>query len=298
MSINGTQSTAAASAGVAKPKILASRRASAEAGDLGWLTRLARLVPGCRALGIAERGVEPELAPEDGEPADWVAPEDCTVWLPRTDEAEPGLAAVSVPLGEDGAQHLCAAVHASRRDSAHCVLARLAEVLASDTSIARLLRRGHPELTLLGRALDGLDQPAFLFSRTGVPVMANAAGHRAFDGCPSWLYAHLAEPEADLSRAAEVTAIDVGGLPLLLVAPRPDGPDAALFWREQYDLSPALAKVAGLLAAGRSDREIADRTGLTYNSVRTYVRRIYGRLNVGSRAELARLAYGGRTAVS
>ena len=255
-----------------------------------------------RAREICERaGVDPAAKVRDlaeGQVEAWLAREDCTVWLPRPDDSEPGLTTVSVALDPDARQLLCAAVHPTRRASALDVLERLAAVLEQDTAIARLLRRGHPELTLLGRALDGLDQPAFLFTRTGVPVMANAAGHRAFDGCPAWVHAHLAEPETDLSRAAEVTAIDVGGLPLLLVAPRPDGPDAALFWREQYDLSPALARVAGLLAAGRSDREISERTGLTYNSVRTYVRRIYSRLDVGSRTELARLAYGGRPAVS
>lgn len=268
---------------------------------LGWLARLARLVPGCRALGIAEgpvRRQQPDpCAVDDGAQA-WLAPEDCTVWMPRTDDTEPGMSTVTVPLGPDSHQLLCAAVHPTRQTSALEVLERLAAVLEQDTAIARLLRYGHPELALLGSALDGLDQPAFLFTRAGVPVMANTAGHRAFDGCPAWVHAHLAKPETDLSRAAEVTPIDVGGLPLLLVAPRPDGPDAALFWREQYDLSPALARVAGLLAAGRTDREISERTGLTYNSVRTYVRRIYSRLEVGSRAELARLAFGRRPAVS
>jgi DNA-binding NarL/FixJ family response regulator len=43
-----------------------------------------------------------------------------------------------------------------------------------------------------------------------------------------------------------------------------------------------------LFAAGRTEKEAAGETGLSLTSVRTYVRRIYDRLRVHSRVELAR----------
>jgi len=51
-------------------------------------------------------------------------------------------------------------------------------------------------------------------------------------------------------------------------------------------LPPRLAKIARLVISGCTDKQIASRTGLSFSTVRTYVRQIYRRLNVHSRVEL------------
>jgi DNA-binding CsgD family transcriptional regulator len=59
-------------------------------------------------------------------------------------------------------------------------------------------------------------------------------------------------------------------------------------------LSPSLSRVAALVVAGLPDRRIADLTGLSHASVRTYVRRIFERLGVRSRGELVSLVLADR----
>lgn len=47
-----------------------------------------------------------------------------------------------------------------------------------------------------------------------------------------------------------------------------------------------LAKIARLVVSGFTDKQIAIRTGLSFSTVRTYVRQIYRRAGVHSRVEL------------
>jgi DNA-binding CsgD family transcriptional regulator len=51
-------------------------------------------------------------------------------------------------------------------------------------------------------------------------------------------------------------------------------------------LPPRLARVAGLVVDGLTDKRIAQRLGLTFSTVRTYVRQIYRRVGVHSRVGL------------
>lgn len=61
-------------------------------------------------------------------------------------------------------------------------------------------------------------------------------------------------------------------------------------------LPPRLAKIAGLVVSGCTDKQIASRTGLSFSTVRTYVRQIFRRAGVHSRVELVhatRAGFGG-----
>ena len=51
-------------------------------------------------------------------------------------------------------------------------------------------------------------------------------------------------------------------------------------------MPPRLAKIARLVVSGCTDKQIASQTGLSFSTVRTYVRQIYRRLDVHSRVEL------------
>lgn len=51
-------------------------------------------------------------------------------------------------------------------------------------------------------------------------------------------------------------------------------------------LPPRLTKIAALVIDGMTDKQIAQRVGLTFSTVRTYVRQIYRRMGVHSRVGL------------
>jgi DNA-binding NarL/FixJ family response regulator len=54
-------------------------------------------------------------------------------------------------------------------------------------------------------------------------------------------------------------------------------------------LPPSLARVADHVVRGASDKEIATELGASISTIRTYVRRIYERLGVRSRVQLAKV---------
>ncbi|MEZ4385054.1 MAG: LuxR C-terminal-related transcriptional regulator [Nannocystaceae bacterium] len=66
----------------------------------------------------------------------------------------------------------------------------------------------------------------------------------------------------------------------------PELAEAANTQPRKVQLPPRLAKIARLVISGCTDKQIAARTGLSFSTVRTYVRQIYRRLNVHSRVEL------------
>ncbi|MEZ4450860.1 MAG: LuxR C-terminal-related transcriptional regulator [Nannocystaceae bacterium] len=76
-----------------------------------------------------------------------------------------------------------------------------------------------------------------------------------------------------------------GGTFFLLVPERPEA-EVILSRPRTIQLPPRLAKIARLVISGCTDKQIAARTGLSFSTVRTYVRQIYRRLGVHSRVEL------------
>ena len=62
-------------------------------------------------------------------------------------------------------------------------------------------------------------------------------------------------------------------------------------------LTPREAEVAGLVVDGLADREIAQQLSLSHHTVSQYVKRVYRKLDVGSRVGLARLLLGAPSAV-
>ncbi len=71
----------------------------------------------------------------------------------------------------------------------------------------------------------------------------------------------------------------------------PRSPDAAPL--SEHALPPRLAKVASLVIGGLTDKKIAQRLGLTFSTVRTYVRQIYRRMGVHNRVALVHAAGAG-----
>ena len=54
---------------------------------------------------------------------------------------------------------------------------------------------------------------------------------------------------------------------------------------QNADLSPREREVLESLAAGRAYKQISEQMGISINTVRTYIRRIYEKLHVQSRTE-------------
>jgi DNA-binding NarL/FixJ family response regulator len=53
------------------------------------------------------------------------------------------------------------------------------------------------------------------------------------------------------------------------------------------ELSPQQREVALLIAAGRSNREIAEDLGLSFNTASSHVKQVYARLEVNERSAVA-----------
>ena len=58
---------------------------------------------------------------------------------------------------------------------------------------------------------------------------------------------------------------------------------------ERLGLTPGQSRVAVALAEGSTVRNIAKTTGRTENTIRQFVKKIHGRLNISTRTELVRL---------
>lgn len=67
-------------------------------------------------------------------------------------------------------------------------------------------------------------------------------------------------------------------------------PRAATAWRPEpeHGLTRRQAEIIGLITTGLSNEEIIQRTGLSKNTVKTYIRTAYGRIGVDSRARAVR----------
>lgn len=136
-------------------------------------------------------------------------------------------------------------------------------------------------VSVLTELVHGYRRPAVVLTEQGAILCMNAPAMRALDRKPG-----DPEPEApadpkDWPRRATIHAD--GQVYTLAI------PDAALETQSaapEPQLPPRLAKIARLVISGCTDKQIATRTGLSFSTVRTYVRQIYRRIGVHSRVEL------------
>ena len=80
--------------------------------------------------------------------------------------------------------------------------------------------------------------------------------------------------------------LEEGGEVLYLAVLQASHPGTSLELGEMLGLPPRQAAVAELVRDGLSDREISEEMGLSHYTVRTYLRRVYRRLQVNSRTQL------------
>jgi len=126
--------------------------------------------------------------------------------------------------------------------------------------------------------LDLFDEPAYVVRGTGEILFANSAARDAHGAEPAWVAAAVSHDGADGAKPCRIARIGAGA-DLHVVIP------AAASLAE---LPPSLRPVAESLAEGKSDKDIAHALDIQLTTVRTYVARVYRRLDVHSRSELVR----------
>jgi DNA-binding NarL/FixJ family response regulator len=132
------------------------------------------------------------------------------------------------------------------------------------------------EFAALERVLEAVYQPVWLVEGSGRILHCNAAARAAAYELSA---DDLDDPRFAVSRVAIAgQTIDAAVLSLVVARNVPPHPP----------LPPSLARVASLVARGLTDKDIAAELDTPLSTVRTYVRRIYTRLGVRSRVELAR----------
>jgi len=133
---------------------------------------------------------------------------------------------------------------------------------------------------MLNELLQGYRRPAVAITTDGNVVGLNAAAMRLIQDAND-------DPDTalDLRKWPRVAAFEADGVLLHLALPSVT-PDAS---PDTKPLPPRLAKIAGLVVAGYTDKQIASQTGLSFSTVRTYVRQIYRRFDVHSRVELVNI---------
>ena len=144
--------------------------------------------------------------------------------------------------------------------------------------------RTSPLGRMLNELLQGYRRPAVVVTKDGTMVHSNPAAIRIIHGQPDGGdVATDNDISIDPGTWLRRVAFEAHGLTLHL-AVQEKASDVTL--PDLKHLPPRLAKIARLVVSGCTDKQIASQIGLTFATVRTYVRQIYRRLNVHSRVEL------------
>lgn len=133
----------------------------------------------------------------------------------------------------------------------------------------------HATLSLLTELVQGFLRPAVFGTEQGALLCMNAAAVRRIANKPGALDDVV---PADWPRRL---TLHVDGQTFHFLAPDPSEGATSL-----PSLPPRLARIATMVISGSTDKQIAGRTGLSFSTVRTYVRQIYRRFGVHSRVEL------------
>lgn len=155
----------------------------------------------------------------------------------------------------------------------------------------RMLAEISPDRSAILELVDELARPAFVVSEDGHVLFANLAA-RFVHECsrPLLPIGHLTQqsspglrkiPLSDGPRRIYVCLPQTNGIELERI-----GALAAVHW----GLPPRLHATAAKLIAGHPDKQIAEETGLSHTTIRTYVQQIYRHVGVGSRTAVVREA--------
>jgi hypothetical protein len=163
------------------------------------------------------------------------------------------------------------------------LLSRALPAIEDAMDAGEIVRYGRADSFAVQAILDAIGVPTWLMTARGSIVHANATARRG--GREARERATRAAQRADHEPWFAVSRIEIDGDPLTLVIDRAP---------HVHVLPRSLSRVAEGIANGSTDKEIALALNIPIATVRTYVQRIYRRLNVHSRVALARLWSSGR----
>jgi DNA-binding CsgD family transcriptional regulator len=172
------------------------------------------------------------------------------------------------------------------------LLDRRARILFANRAAAALLAPGGLLKLHLGVPTVATPQAGPGFAKLlrsvlqGAPAASMSLPSRGLDGLATIFVSSVRG--RDLERFAAVGAPDPAVL-LFVTEPAAQASARADTLREAYGLTPAEARVALHAAAGGSDGEVGSRLGISVNTVKTHLSRVYRKTGVRRRAELARL---------
>lgn len=133
------------------------------------------------------------------------------------------------------------------------------------------------DLDAVEQVVDALHEPVWLVASSGTIVHENAAARAINSDVRSDV--HRASAEDFRDPRFIVSRLEIRGSILSFVVARRS--------ISAPPLPPSLARVASLAAFGKSDKDISRALETPLSTVRTYMQRIYARLGLRSRAELA-----------
>lgn len=159
------------------------------------------------------------------------------------------------------------------------MLSALVPSLHGVLGVARLFHGRVLDDTGIQAVIEALERPAFLTTPLGAVVLANGPARGLYPKPPAFL-GSLDQLSRWAAPPASVHPIRSAGVDLRLVLPKAT-PEPSIL-----SLPPSLRRVAELLAAGQSDKEIASQLELPLTTTRTYVHRAMARLGVSNRRQL------------
>ncbi len=199
--------------------------------------------------------------------------------------------------------------------------------------LARMIRTGEDAISAARAVLDGLGAGVVIFDEVGQPLLANAAARVLFDQRDGLTFNEaglqaLSSADTQILRGAIAEAAAGGGplaLPIprrsmgrhyaVLVIPLPGAgggrfgvrpaaatiiadPEGGKFLSQDmlealYGLTPAEARLVNGLAEGKRLDEIAEKTGVSKNTLRTQLNRAFEKTGTNRQAELIRLVLSG-----
>lgn len=142
------------------------------------------------------------------------------------------------------------------------------------TQAAPRSRRDPRVIAAISDLIHSYHRPAYMTDERGEVICMNAAAGRLLD--------ERGEDAPMIETSAEVT---IAGQSYRLFVPAPEEHENTADLGDT-NLPPRLARIARLVVSGCTDKQIATRTGLSFSTVRTYVRQIYRRVGVHNRVEL------------
>lgn len=187
-------------------------------------------------------------------------------------------------------------IHSPTRSSAKSSSVKASKKSSSEETKNQVY--SSPLVAALTELVHGYRKPAMMTDDKGTLVCMNAAagrmlgnrGEQETDG------KHSPTNLVELQTWEHKAKIQADGHTFYLIIPdAPDGGDNSKHAAKNIYLPPRLAKIAQLVISGCTDKQIAVHTGLSFSTVRTYVRQIYRRIGVHSRVELVHVTNKGLT---